>query len=276
MTKGGNAPETRLASALPATAPAAAMAAIATGRSFLFWAICLLMPSRVWAVVTAGVTMSHWAHAMLRRERLCELTTSSLISGAARSIGLLYREATTKGASDSSVAASDSADVTRGGTNAVEIIGHLHVDREVLSLSLRETVCAGNVVGDLELDEAGCCVASHVEIALVGTSAICIDLVDGDSELGALLDSRNLFGYNSLLGFASNIDVAINLCPAARVDNVLRNLAVSDDGGVLLARADASAVTSKGVVDLETLAHTSLANGRLNCSMGMDGREHSG
>lgn len=36
VTKGGNAPETRLASALPATAPAAAMAAIAAGRSFLF------------------------------------------------------------------------------------------------------------------------------------------------------------------------------------------------------------------------------------------------
>lgn len=201
------------------------------------------------------------AHVRMHMGTLFRLTISSFVVGTTVSVGLLNWKATTEGAGHGSVAASDSANITRGCTNAVEVIRHLHVDSEVGSLGLREAVCAGNVVGDLKLDEVGCCVAGNVEITLVRAGAISIDLVDGDSELRALLDGRHLVGCDGLLGFTSNIDVAVDLCSAAGVHNVLRDLAISDDGGVLLARADASTVTSQRVVDFEPLALTRLSDG---------------
>ena len=208
--------------------------------------------------------------------RWFELTISSSVVCTARSISLLDREATAEGTSDSSVTASDSADISCRRTNAVEVVRHLHIDSEILSLGLREAIRAWDVVGNLELDEAGCCVAGLVHVTLVRAGPISVNLVDSNCELRALLDCRHFFGCDGLLSLSSDIDVAVNLCSAAGIHNVLLDLAVSNDGGVLLARADTCAVASKVIVDFESLALTRLANSRLNSTMSLNRRENSG
>lgn len=183
-----------------------------------------------------------------RGEKEKRLTGGGLVALTASSIGLLDGEAATEGTSDSGVTAADGADIAGGGTDTVEVLGHLNVDGEALSLGLAQTVGTGNVVGHLELDEGGGRVGGDVEVALVGTGTVGIDLVDGDGEVGALLDSRDGFGGNGLLRLTADIDVAIDLSASAGVDDVLLDLAVTDDGRVLLAGGNASAVTGEGVI----------------------------
>lgn len=62
-----------------------------------------------------------------------ELTGGRSISTTG-SIGLLDGEAPAKGTGDGVVAAADGANVTRRGTNAVEVVRHRDLDGEVLLL----------------------------------------------------------------------------------------------------------------------------------------------
>jgi hypothetical protein len=113
-----------------------------------------------------------------------ELTGSGIVL-TALSISLLNCKASTEGASDSVVAASDSADGTGRCSLAVEVLRHLDVDDKVLFLGLRKTETSGDVVRDLEWGEGGYSVAGLVHIALEGTGAVSVDLVNSDGQHGA-------------------------------------------------------------------------------------------
>lgn len=148
------------------------------------------------------------------------LTGSGLVS-ATLSIGLLDSEAATKGTSDGVVTTADSADVASRCTNAVEVVGHLYVDGEVLFLGLGQAEGAGDVVGDLERSEGGDSVAGLVHVALKRTSTISVDLVDGDLHDGARRHRSHAASSELVLGLLSNVDVAGNLSTSTSVDNVL-------------------------------------------------------
>jgi hypothetical protein len=74
-------------------------------------------------------------------------------------------------------------------------------------------------------------------------------LVNCDLHNGTGLDLGHTTGSQLILGLLANVDVAVDLGPSACVDNVLRDLVVTDDGSILLARGDGSAVTSDIRVD---------------------------
>lgn len=101
----------------------------------------------------------------------------------------------------------------------------------------------------MQLGELGGRVAGLVEVALVRTGTVGVDLVDGDGELGALLHLRHAACGQLGFGLLAHIDVARDLSATARVDNVLGDFRVADDGRVLLAGADVCAVTGKSLVD---------------------------
>lgn len=116
---------------------------------------------------------------------------------------------------------------------------------------MREAVHTGNVVGDLQggLASGAQGVSGGVHVASKGTSAIGVDLVDRDSEFAAGLDLCDLAGGQGVLGVLADVDVARQLRSSALVDHVGGNLGVSDQRGILLARADARAVSCDGRVD---------------------------
>jgi hypothetical protein len=203
--------------------------------------------------------------------RSISLTRCGLVL-ATLSVGLLDGEASTKGTGNSSVTAANSADVSSGGTNAVELLGHLNVDLKVLFLGLGQAKRARDVVGYLERSEGGDGVASLVHVALERTSSISVDLVDGDLHDRARRDSSHAASSQLVLGLLTDIDVAIDLGTSTGVDNVLGNLLVTDDGSILLARRDGGAVAGNGGINQETLTGTRVTNS------GKDGgvRVHSG
>lgn len=178
-----------------------------------------------------------------------EKLTGGRSIGTTGAIGLLDGEAPAKGTGDGVVTAADSANVTRRGANAVEVVRHRDLDGEVLLLCVREAVLAGDIVGHLQLGELGGRIAGLVEVALVRTGAVGVDLVDGDGELGALLHLGHAACGQLGFGLLAHIDVAGDFGTAARVDDVLGDFRVTDDGRVLLAGADVCAVTSKSLVD---------------------------
>jgi hypothetical protein len=63
-------------------------------------------------------------------------------------VNLLDSEAASKGTGDGVVAAANGADVSSGGSYAVEIGGHLNVDGEVFGFGLGEAVYTRDVVSD--------------------------------------------------------------------------------------------------------------------------------
>jgi hypothetical protein len=214
-----------------------------------------------------------WAgDGVIKQEKWSKLTGSVIGLLAALAIGLLDGEAATKRTGDSSVTAADSADVSRGSTNAVELVRHLHVDLEVLLLLLGQTKGTGDIVGDLERRESSLGVASLVHVALERSSTIGIDLVNGDSHHRSRTDGSHATSSQLVLRLLANVNVAVDLGAATGVDNVLRNLRVTDDGGILLARRDGGAVTRNVGVDEETLTGALVTDG------GEDGcvRVHSG
>lgn len=165
-------------------------------------------------------------------------------------VGLLDGEAAAKGAGQGVVAAAHGADVASGAAGAVEGGGHGDGHVEVLSLGLGEAVGAGHVVGDRQWRLAGGAqaVARGVHVACVRAGAVGVDLVDGDGQGRAGLDLRDLSGGQGVLGVLAHVDVAADLGPPALVGYVGVDLGVADQRGVLLARADAGAVSCE-VVD---------------------------
>lgn len=167
-------------------------------------------------------------------------------------IGLLDGEAATERTGEGVVAASNGADVSGGGTEAVKVIGHLDGDVESLGLDLRKTVCAGDVVGDGQVLDVGVGVAALVEITNIRTSTVGVDLVDGNSEFTTSLNLSNLVGRDSVLSVLTNIDVTRDLSTTTLVHNVGSDLGITNDGSVLLARVDSDAVASNFGVNLES------------------------
>ena len=188
----------------------------------------------------------YWAECA--EEKKIGLTSSSGVL-TTLTIGLLNSEAATERSSYSGVTAADSADVTSGGADAVELVRHGDTDGEILLLGLGQTVGTRDVVGNLELGELGSSVAGLVKVTLVRSGTISIDLVNGDSHDSARFDRSHTASGQLVLGLLADIDVAVDLSASARVDNVLRDLGVADDGRVLLARRDSGAVASKVLVD---------------------------
>jgi hypothetical protein len=188
----------------------------------------------------------YWAECA--EEKKIVLTSSSGVL-TTLTVGLLNSEAATERPSYSGVAAADGADVTSGGADAVELVRHGNTDGEILLLSLGQTVGTRDVVGNLELGELSSSVAGLIKITLVRTGTISVDLVNGDSHDSAGLDRSHTASGQLVLGLLADIDVAVDLSASARVDDVLRDLGVADDGGILLARRDGGAVTSKVLVD---------------------------
>lgn len=82
-----------------------------------------------------------------------------------------------------------------------------------------------------------------------GTGAVCVHLVDSDRQLRASLDLGDSVRSEGVLGVLSNVDVAAQLCASALVHDVCRDLSITDESGILLARADAGAVPGKLSVD---------------------------
>lgn len=118
--------------------------------------------------------------AVVRETERCPRLTSSALIGAALAVSLLDSKTATKGTSNGIIAAADSADVSGGSTDAIEVLGHLNVDLELLLLGLRETETARDVVGHLERSKGCDSIAGLVHVALEGAGAIGIDLVNGD------------------------------------------------------------------------------------------------
>lgn len=165
-------------------------------------------------------------------------------------VDLLNGEAATKGAGEGIVAAADGADVAGRATGAVQGVGHGNGHVEVLGLGLGETVGTGDVVGDGERGLASSTegVTGRVHVAGIRTSAVGVDLVDSHCHGGASLDLCDGPCGQSVLGVLADIDVAANFCPSTLVGHVGVDLGVTDQRRILLARADAGAVSCK-VVD---------------------------
>lgn len=186
-------------------------------------------------------------------------------------VGLLDGDAATEGTGLGGVAAADGAEVSGGTADAVEVLGHGDLHDELLGADLGQTVGAGDVVRDAQVLEVCTDVAGLVQIADVRSGAVGVDLVDGHGDHGTRLDRGDLLGGESVLALLTRIDVAVQLRPTAEVYRgkndllisevfvcIFSNLAVHvmlltgdvgldlglpDDGGVLLARADAYAIT---------------------------------
>lgn len=73
--------------------------------------------------------------------------------------------------------------------------------------------------------------------------------MDRDRHLPAGRDLSNSIGSEGVLGVLSNVDVAAKLGTSTLVDNVGGDLGITDQGGVLLAGADAGAVSCEVTLD---------------------------
>lgn len=67
--------------------------------------------------------------------------------------------------------------------------------------------------------------------------------------LCAGLDRRHLVGSKRILSVLSDVDVSSQLCSPTLVNDVRLDLGVTNDRGILLARADACAVSCNGIID---------------------------
>lgn len=75
-----------------------------------------------------------------------------------------------------------------------------------------------------------------------GTSTIGVDLMDGDRQFRAGLNLGHSVGREGILSILPDVDVAAQLRPPTLIDDVGRDLLVTDECGILLAGADAGAV----------------------------------
>ena len=145
-------------------------------------------------------------------------------------------------------------------SETVQVIGHHDSDVELLFLGLRQTIGARDVVQNSQVlglalvsamarttgrltylgDLVG--IAALIKITDVRASTVCVDLVDGHSNLTTSSDLGNSAGRESILCVLTNVDVTGQLGSAALVDDIGFNLGVANQGRVLLARVDGCAV----------------------------------
>lgn len=75
-----------------------------------------------------------------------------------------------------------------------------------------------------------------------GTSSISIDLVHRDRHSSTRLHLGDLLSSQGILGVLADVDVTLQLCPSALIDDVCCNFRIPDQGSILLAWADGSAI----------------------------------
>lgn len=90
---------------------------------------------------------------------------------------------------------------------------------------------------------------SHNVSYRVWAGTISVDLVDRDGHLSTGRDLGNSIGGKGVLGVLSNVDVSAKLGTSTLVYDVRGDLGITDDGGILLAGADARAVPRKVALD---------------------------
>lgn len=79
----------------------------------------------------------------------------------------------------------------------------------------------------------------------VRAGTISVDLVDRDGHLPTGRDLGNSIGGEGVLGVLPNVDVSAKLGTSTLVYDVGGDLGITNDGGILLAGADARAVPCK-------------------------------
>lgn len=121
-------------------------------------------------------------------------------------------------------------------------------DIEVCGLGLGKSVDSWDVVGDGQVLESSTGVASGVQITDIWTSTIGVDLVNSDLNSRAGSHLSDSLGGKLVLGVLADIDVSRKFSTSALIDNVGVDLSLSDDGGILLTWADASAVSGQSLV----------------------------
>lgn len=77
--------------------------------------------------------------------------------------------------------------------------------------------------------------------------------MDSDGEHGSGLNGCYASCCKFVLGLFTNVDVSCNFGATAAVDDVLSDFIVTDDGGILLARGDGSAITGDLGVDYDVV-----------------------
>lgn len=73
--------------------------------------------------------------------------------------------------------------------------------------------------------------------------------MNSDSHNSARLYSRDGSSSKLVLSVLPHVDIARQLCPSTLVNDISRDLSISDDGGVLLARTDGCAIPWEGRVN---------------------------
>lgn len=85
-------------------------------------------------------------------------------------------------------------------------------------------------------------VAALIKITHVWTSAIGVDLMNGNGELTTSLNLSDLASGKGILSVLADINVTRQLSAATLVNDVGSYLCITNDSGILLARIDSDAV----------------------------------
>lgn len=73
--------------------------------------------------------------------------------------------------------------------------------------------------------------------------------MDSDGHLGSCLDLGDGTSRQLVLGVLTDVDVTTQLGSPTLVDEIGGDLGITNDGGILLARADGSAISCQSSVD---------------------------
>lgn len=95
----------------------------------------------------------------------------------------------------------------------------------------------------------GLWLTSLVEVTKIGTSSICVDLVDGHCNCCSSLDLGDGASGKHVLGVLADIDVTRQFSSSTFIHDVGCDFRISDDGCVLLARVDRGAISWESEID---------------------------
>lgn len=118
-----------------------------------------------------------------------------------------------------------------------------------MRLGLRETIGTRDVVLDGQVGSDDAVVASRDEITSKWSSSVGVDLVDCDGHTSSGLDLGDSFCCNGVLRVLANVDVSREFRPPTLVHDICTDLGISNDGCILLTRADGGTVSSQGSIN---------------------------
>lgn len=125
----------------------------------------------------------------------------------------------------------------------------MNINREIFGLLLTQSQLSRDVVRHLQRGECCLSIAGLVHVAFERSCAVGVDLVDCYGEHAAGLHSCHAPCCELVLGLFADVNVSGDFSAAAAVDDVLGDLIVPDDGGVLLARGDGGTVAGDVGID---------------------------